>query len=70
MAQLKEAVKIVDAKYPKADGWQVVWTFDHSCDALQGVHESWWGGKPHSLNFPLGISKGMQRVLEKKGVDT
>ena len=30
MAQLKEAVKIADAKYPKEDGWRIVWIFDHS----------------------------------------
>ena len=30
MSQLKEAVKIVDAKHPKADGWQFVWIFDQS----------------------------------------
>ena len=30
MSQLKEAMKIADTKYPKADGWQVVWIFDHS----------------------------------------
>ena len=30
MNQLKEAVKIADAKYPKVDGWRVVWIFDHS----------------------------------------
>ena len=30
MAQLKEAVKIADAKYLKANGWHVVWIFDHS----------------------------------------
>lgn len=30
MAQLKEAAKIADAKYPKEDGWRIVWIFDHS----------------------------------------
>ena len=30
MAQLKQAVKIADVKYPKADGWRVIWIFDHS----------------------------------------
>lgn len=30
LAQLKEAVKIAEAKYPKEDGWKIVWIFDHS----------------------------------------
>ena len=30
MTQIKEAAKIADAKYPKEDGWRVVWIFDHS----------------------------------------
>ena len=80
MAQLKEAVKIVDAKYPKADGWQVVWIFDHSSchaampdDALdvskknvnsggkqRVMHDGWWDGKPQSMNFSLGVPKGMR----------
>ena len=28
LVQLKEAVKITEAKYPKADGWRIVWIFD------------------------------------------
>lgn len=28
--QLKEAAKIAEAKYPREDGWQIVWIFDHS----------------------------------------
>lgn len=30
MLQMKNAVKIADIKYPKRDGWNVVWIFDHS----------------------------------------
>ena len=30
MGQNKEAVKIVEVKYPKDEGWKVVWVFDHS----------------------------------------
>ena len=30
LIQLKEAVKIAEAKYPKEDGWRIVWIFDHS----------------------------------------
>lgn len=30
MLQIKEAVKIVKYKYPKEEGWRVVWIFDHS----------------------------------------
>ena len=90
MAQLKQAVKIADAKYPKADGWRVVWIFDHSSchaampdDALdvnkmnvnpggkqRVMRDGWWGGKPQSMNFSLGVPKGMRRVLEERGVDT
>lgn len=73
MPQLKGAVNIADAKYPKVNGWRVVWVFDHSCDALQHVHESWrlmvgWKASFDELFF--GDLKGMQRVLEKRGVDT
>ena len=30
MTQLEEAAKIAEAKYPREDGWRVVWIFDHS----------------------------------------
>ena len=30
MAQIQKAVKIANIKYPKAEGWHVVWVFDHS----------------------------------------
>ena len=34
------------------------------------MRDGWWGGKPQSMNFSLGIPKGMRRVLEERGVDT
>ena len=34
------------------------------------MHDGWWGGKPQSMNFSLGVPKGMRRVLEKRRVDT
>ena len=90
MCQLKEAVKIADAEYPKADGWRVVWIFDHSSchaampsDALdvskmnvnpggkqRVMRNEWWGGKPQSMNFSLGVPKGLRLVLEERRVDT
>ena len=30
ISQLKEAVKIAGSKYPKEDGWRIVWIFEHS----------------------------------------
>ena len=30
----------------------------------------WWGGKPQSMNFSLGVPKGLRRVLKERGVDT
>ena len=30
MSQIRQAVKIVEVKYLKSDGWRVVWIFDHS----------------------------------------
>ena len=30
MDQIKQAVKIAEAKYPREAGWRVVWLFDHS----------------------------------------
>ena len=30
MGQNKEAVKIAEVKYPKEEGWKIVWIFDHS----------------------------------------
>ena len=30
MNQIKQAVKIAEAKYPKENGWKIVWLFDHS----------------------------------------
>ena len=28
--QIQKAIKIADIKYPKSEGWRVVWVFDHS----------------------------------------
>ena len=30
MDQIKMAVKIAEAKYPKCDNWRLIWIFDHS----------------------------------------
>ena len=30
MDQIKQAVKIAKVKYPREEGWSVVWLFDHS----------------------------------------
>ena len=30
MRQIREVEKIAVAKYPKEDGWRLVWIFDHS----------------------------------------
>ena len=30
MSQIKEAEKIAVAKYPRQEGWRLVWIFDHS----------------------------------------
>jgi len=30
MGQIKEAIKIAEVKYPKEEGWKIVWIFDHS----------------------------------------
>lgn len=30
MDQIKQAVKIAEVKYPREEGWSVVWLFDHS----------------------------------------
>ena len=86
MTQLKEAAKIAEAKYPREDGWRVVWIFDHSSchaampdDALdvskmnvnpggkqRVMRDGMWNGKPQSMNFSLGVPKGMRRVLEER----
>lgn len=29
-----------------------------------------WNGKPQSMNFSLGVPKGMRRVLEEREIDT
>ena len=34
------------------------------------MRDGWWGGKPQSMNFSLGVPKGRRRVLEKRRVDT
>ena len=45
MEQLQDVVKLVNFKYPKSEGWRVVWIFDHSSchaamseDALDVTH--------------------------------
>lgn len=30
MNQIKDAVKLVNFKYPRSEGWRIVWIFDHS----------------------------------------
>ena len=30
MDQIKDVAQLVEIKYPKSDGWRVVWIFDHS----------------------------------------
>ena len=30
IVQIEKSVKIANLKYPKSDGWSVVWVFDHS----------------------------------------
>ena len=34
------------------------------------MRDGWWGGNPQSMNFALGVPKGLRRVLEERGVDT
>ena len=79
MKQIKAAVKIAEAKYPKCEGYRLVWIFDHSSchaampdDALDAskmnvnpggkqrvMRNGYWNGQPQSMNFALGIPKGM-----------
>ena len=90
MCQIKEAVKIAEAKYLREQGWKIVWLFDHSSchaampdDALdvskmnvnpggkqRVMWDGWWGGKPQKMNNARGIPKGMQLVLEERGINT
>ena len=37
---------------------------------LRKVCDGWWGGKPQSMNFVVGIPKGLKQVLQERGVDT
>ena len=41
MKQIKEAEKIAAAKYPRDEGWRLVWIFDHS-----SCHAAMPGGCP------------------------
>ena len=34
------------------------------------MRDGWWGGMPQAMNFALGVPKGLQRVLEERGVRT
>ena len=90
MKQIKAAVKIAKTKYPKSEGYRLVWVFDHSSchavmpdDALDAskmnvnpggkqrvMRNGYWNGQPQSMNFALGIPKGMRIVLTERGVDT
>ena len=39
--QIKKAIKIADIKYPRREGWRVVWVFDHSsCHAAMADDDS------------------------------
>ena len=43
MEQIKDVVKLVNFKYPRSEGWRIVWIFDHSsCHAAMA--EDWGGG--------------------------
>lgn len=55
MLQIKEAVKIVKIKYPRTEGWRVVWIFDHSSchgqrcfGCIQDECQSWWQAACHA----------------------
>ena len=89
MRQMKAAVKIAEVKYPRMEGWKLVWIFDHnSChtampdDVLdvskmnvnpggkqRVMRDGFWDGKPHKMNFALGVPKGMRIMLTKQGID-
>ena len=32
--------------------------------------DGWWAGKPHKMNYALGVPKGMRAVLEEQGINT
>ena len=40
MVQTEVAVKIVNIRYPKTDGWNVVWVFDHSSCHTAMAHDA------------------------------
>ena len=47
MNQIKHAVKIVELKYLKDEGWRVLWLFDHnSCHAAMRENASKINGEP------------------------
>ena len=34
------------------------------------MRDGWWNGKPHPMNYAIGIPKGLRAVLQERGVDT
>ena len=36
----------------------------------RAMRDGWWGGKPQSMNYALGIPKGLRVIVEERGVNT
>ena len=60
--QIKNNAKIAEFKYPKEDGYRVVWIFDHS-----SCHGAYSDDKVQKLVFSIGLPKGLIQVLKEKG---
>ena len=57
MSQIRQAVKIVEVKFSKSDGWRVVWIFDHNSCHLAMPEDALDASK---MNVNPG---GKQRVM-------
>ena len=75
MKQLNKAVKIAEVKYPKADGWNLVWIFDHSSchtamaeDALDVTRMNVKPGGKQPKMHDTTWNGQIQRMVDSSGV--
>lgn len=75
MKQLQNAVKIAEIEYPRADGWNVIWIFDHSSchtamaeDALDVNRMNVKPGGKQSIMHDTIWSGQVQKMYDSSGV--
>ena len=77
MKQMEMAIKIAEIKYPKNDGWRLVWIFDHSSchgamaeDALDVTKMNMRPGGVQRVVMRDGFWSGKPFPMNRNGIRT